>query len=73
MSNSLTSLSLLLELLNPGDRNLSFILEREKEVSTSLNLRQPIKRIAIFRTPRNHYFICYDGKEFIIKTSITGN
>lgn len=51
-----------IELLNPGDRNLAFILEREKEVSTSLNLRQPIKRIAIFRTPRNHYFICYDGK-----------
>jgi hypothetical protein len=50
------------ELLNPGDRNLAFILEREKEVTTSLNLRQPIKRIAIFRTPRNHYFICYDGK-----------
>lgn len=37
-------------------------MEREKEVSSSLNLRQPIKHIAIFRTPRNHYFICYDGK-----------
>lgn len=54
------------QLLNPGDRNLSFILEREKEVSSSLNLRQPIKRIAIFRTPRNHYFICYDEYAFYI-------
>lgn len=56
----------LLELLNPSDRNLAFILEREKEVSSSLNLRQPIKRISIFRTPRNHYFICYDGKVFFL-------
>ncbi|OAD05857.1 hypothetical protein MUCCIDRAFT_138902 [Mucor lusitanicus CBS 277.49] len=38
----------------------------EKEVSSSLNLRQPIKRIAIFRTPRNHYFICYDEYAFYI-------
>ncbi|GAA5799436.1 hypothetical protein HPULCUR_004851 [Helicostylum pulchrum] len=54
------------QLLNPSDRNLAFILEREKEVSSSLNLRQPIKRIAIFRTPRNHYFICYDEYAFYI-------
>ncbi|KAK4511309.1 uncharacterized protein ATC70_012524 [Mucor velutinosus] len=54
------------QLLNPGDKNLAFILEREKEVSSSLNLRQPIKRIAIFRTPRNHYFICYDEYAFYI-------
>ncbi|EPB84136.1 hypothetical protein HMPREF1544_09124 [Mucor circinelloides 1006PhL] len=54
------------QLLNPGDRNLAFIMEREKEVSSSLNLRQPVKRIAIFRTPRNHYFICYDEYAFYI-------
>ncbi|KAG2191911.1 hypothetical protein INT46_006793 [Mucor plumbeus] len=54
------------QLLNPGDRNLAFIMEREKEVSSSLNLRQSIKHIAIFRTPRNHYFICYDEYAFYI-------
>ncbi|CAO3681691.1 unnamed protein product [Rhizopus microsporus] len=48
------------QLLNPADKNLSFIMEREKE-PTTLNLRQSTKRIAIFRAPRNHYFICYDG------------
>ncbi|KAI7906587.1 uncharacterized protein BX663DRAFT_497013 [Cokeromyces recurvatus] len=53
------------QLLNPADKNLAFILEREKEAS-SLNLRQPIKHIAIFRTPRNHYFVCYDEYAFYI-------
>ncbi|KAG2200207.1 hypothetical protein INT47_009845, partial [Mucor saturninus] len=53
-------------LLNPSDRNLSFIIEREKEVPTSLNLRQPIKRISTFKTPRNHFFICYDEYAFYI-------
>ncbi|KAI8642651.1 hypothetical protein BD408DRAFT_386991 [Parasitella parasitica] len=54
------------QLLNPGDRHLAFITEREKEVSRSLNLRQPVKRIAVFRTPRNHYFMCYDEYAFYI-------
>ncbi|CEP18798.1 hypothetical protein [Parasitella parasitica] len=54
------------QLLNPGDKNLAFITEREREVSCSLNLRQPVKHIAIFRTPRNHYFICYDEYAFYI-------
>lgn len=54
-------MTIIVELLNPADKSLSFIIEREKE-PTSLNLRQSIKRIAIFRTPRNHYFVCYDGK-----------
>ncbi|RCI05119.1 RHO1 GDP-GTP exchange protein 2, partial [Rhizopus stolonifer] len=54
------------QLLNPGDRNLAFILEREREVSSSLHLRQPIRHIAIFRTPRNHYFMCYDEYAFYI-------
>ncbi|KAG1141973.1 hypothetical protein G6F37_006144 [Rhizopus arrhizus] len=53
------------QLLNPADKSLSFIIEREKE-PTSLNLRQSIKRIAIFRTPRNHYFVCYDEYAFYI-------
>ncbi|KAG1464906.1 hypothetical protein G6F56_004988 [Rhizopus delemar] len=42
---------------------LAFIIEREKE---PIHLRQPIKRIAIFRTPRGHYFICYDEYAFYI-------
>ncbi|KAI9480525.1 MAG: hypothetical protein EXX96DRAFT_501510 [Benjaminiella poitrasii] len=54
------------QLLNPADKKLAFVLEREREVSSSLNLRQPIKHMAIFRTPRNHYFICYDEYAFYI-------
>ncbi|KAI9282533.1 hypothetical protein BY458DRAFT_428538 [Sporodiniella umbellata] len=51
------------QLLNPSDKNLSFIVEREKE---PIQLRQPMKHIAIFRTPRNHYFLCYDEYAFYI-------
>lgn len=51
------------QLLNPADKSLAFIIEREKE---PIHLRQPIKRIAIFRTPRGHYFICYDEYAFYI-------
>ncbi|KAI8370340.1 uncharacterized protein BYT42DRAFT_581901 [Radiomyces spectabilis] len=54
------------QLLNPADKNLSFITEREREESP-LNLRQiSRKRVAIFRTPRKDYFICYDEYAFYI-------
>lgn len=51
---------LCLEMLNPDDRSLSFITEREKDESR-LNIRAPMKHIAVFRAVRGDHFVCYDG------------
>lgn len=48
-------------MLNPDDRSLSFITEREKDESR-LNIRAPMKHIAVFRAMRGDHFVCYDGE-----------
>jgi hypothetical protein len=50
-----------IELLDPDDKRLKFITEREREESS--HIRQPLKHIAIFRTPRGDHFVCYDGNK----------
>ncbi|ORZ25372.1 hypothetical protein BCR42DRAFT_400016 [Absidia repens] len=52
------------QLLNPADKHLSFVTEREREESS--HIRQPLKHIAIFRTPRGDHFVCYDEYGFYI-------
>lgn len=47
-------------MLNPHDKRLSFVTEREKDESR-LNLRPPVKHISVFRTPLEDYLVCYDG------------
>ncbi|KAI8970021.1 hypothetical protein BDF20DRAFT_826085 [Mycotypha africana] len=56
------------QLLNPKDENLAFILERERQVSPTINLKQPIKRMAIFKTQQSHYILCYDEYAFYINS-----
>ncbi|KAI9321866.1 CNH domain-containing protein [Dichotomocladium elegans] len=49
-------------MLNPKDKNLSFITEREKDESR-LNIRGPVKHIAAFRMPHGDYLVCYDDNK----------
>ncbi|CDH56451.1 rho guanyl nucleotide exchange factor [Lichtheimia corymbifera JMRC:FSU:9682] len=53
------------QMLNPDDRSLSFITEREKDESR-LNIRAPMKHIAVFRAVRGDHFVCYDEFGFYI-------
>ncbi|KAI8384448.1 uncharacterized protein BYT42DRAFT_529476 [Radiomyces spectabilis] len=53
------------QLLNPRDRQLSFVTDREKEES-NLSLRPTVKHIHVFRTPSGHHFVCYDEFAFYI-------
>ncbi|CAO3596427.1 unnamed protein product [Absidia cylindrospora] len=52
------------QLLDPDDKRLKFITDREREESS--HIRQPLKHIAIFRTPRGDHFVCYDEYGFYI-------
>ncbi|KAL0095975.1 hypothetical protein J3Q64DRAFT_1705606 [Phycomyces blakesleeanus] len=52
-------------LLNPGDKHLKFITEREREES-NLQLRQQMIRIVVFPVPLGDYFLCYDVYGFYI-------
>ncbi|ORX58117.1 hypothetical protein DM01DRAFT_1219091 [Hesseltinella vesiculosa] len=52
------------QLLDPADRNLTFVTERERDDLS--HIRQPHKHIAIFRTPRGDHFVCYDEYGFYI-------
>ncbi|KAI9033768.1 CNH domain-containing protein [Phycomyces nitens] len=52
-------------LLNPGDKHLKFITERERE-EANLQLRQQMIRIVVFPVPLGDYFLCYDVYGFYI-------
>ncbi|CAO3653732.1 unnamed protein product [Cunninghamella echinulata] len=52
------------QLLDPNDKQLAFVTERERE--EYILLRRTMKHIAIFRTPRGDYFVCYDEYGFYI-------
>ncbi|KAI8098883.1 uncharacterized protein BX664DRAFT_254586 [Halteromyces radiatus] len=52
------------QLLDPDDKRLTFVTDREREESSQI--RQPLKHIAIFRTPRGDHFVCYDEYGFYI-------
>ncbi|KAI9491138.1 hypothetical protein BDB00DRAFT_834665 [Zychaea mexicana] len=53
------------QMLNPADRSLSFVTEREKDESR-MSIRPPVKHIAVFRTPRGDHLVCYDEYAFYI-------
>lgn len=50
----------MIELLDPADKHLTFVTDREREEASHIG--QPMKHMAIFRTPRGDHFVCYDGK-----------
>ncbi|KAI8062883.1 hypothetical protein BC940DRAFT_307979 [Gongronella butleri] len=52
------------QLLDPADRHLTFVTEREREDLSQIGQR--LKHIAIFRTPRGDHFVCYDEYGFYI-------
>ncbi|KAI8340675.1 hypothetical protein BC941DRAFT_417893 [Chlamydoabsidia padenii] len=52
------------QLLDPDDKQLTFVTDREREESS--HIRQPLKHIAIFRTSRGDHFVCYDEYGFYI-------
>ncbi|KAI8337469.1 hypothetical protein BC941DRAFT_425346 [Chlamydoabsidia padenii] len=52
------------QLLDPADKNLTFVTDREREEASHIG--QPIKHMAIFRTPRGDHFVCYDEYGFYI-------
>ncbi|KAG0187123.1 RHO1 GDP-GTP exchange protein 2 [Apophysomyces sp. BC1034] len=54
------------DMLNPDDKHLKFVTNREKEES-GLNLRPSMKRISLFNVrSRDCYFLCYDEYGFYI-------
>ncbi|KAI9244297.1 hypothetical protein BDA99DRAFT_448523 [Phascolomyces articulosus] len=54
------------QMLNPADRSLTFVTERENDESRKILRSSSVKHIAVFKTPRNDHLVCYDEYAFYI-------
>ena len=53
-------------MLNPADKSLSFVTDRENDTPRMSIRSSSVKHIAVFRTPRGDHLVCYDGNKLKI-------
>ncbi|KAI7850157.1 hypothetical protein BDC45DRAFT_519118 [Circinella umbellata] len=54
------------QMLNPSDKSLSFVTDRENDPSRISIRSSSVKHISVFRTPRGDHLVCYDEYAFYI-------